>query len=123
MNYALMHYYTDPNEKVRLSLFSQILGFSALLVYITLIPFDVYSTVNHYSSILFGLQIYDFYFCKKLTHSLLTSSCVVDFWLVILLCFVVLPFTYYYAEEVLVSEDGGDFLFGRDESSGEEDDR
>ncbi len=41
----------------------------------------------------------------------------------ILLCFVVLPFTYYYAEEVLVSEDGGgDFLFGREESSGEEDD-
>ena len=39
----------------------------------------------------------------------------------ILLCFVVLPFTYYYAEEVLVSEDGGDFLFGREESSGEED--
>ena len=39
----------------------------------------------------------------------------------ILLCFVVLPFTYYYAEEVLVSEDGGDFMFGREESSGEED--
>ena len=39
----------------------------------------------------------------------------------ILLCFVVLPFTYYYAEEVLVSEDGGDFLVGREESSGEED--
>lgn len=37
------------------------------------------------------------------------------------MCFVVLPFTYYYAEEVLVSEDGGDFLFGREESSGEED--
>jgi hypothetical protein len=51
---------------VRLALFAQILGFSALLVYITLIPFDVYSTVNHYSSILFGLQIYDFYFCKYL---------------------------------------------------------
>jgi hypothetical protein len=41
---------------------------------------------------------------------------------VILLCFVVLPFTYYYAEEVLVSEDGGDFMLGREESSGEEDD-
>ena len=33
---------------------------------------------------------------------------------------MVLPFTYYYAEEVLVSEDGGDFMFGREESSGEE---
>jgi hypothetical protein len=39
---------------------------------------------------------------------------------VILLCFVVLPFTYYYAEEVLVSEDGGDFMFGREESSSED---
>ena len=56
------------------------------------------------------------------SNSLLPSSCVVDYWLVIMLCFVVLPFTYYYAEEVLVSEDGGDFLFGREESSGEEDD-
>ena len=40
---------------------------------------------------------------------------IVDFWLVLILIFIILPFTYYYAEEVLVSDDGGkDLIFGRD---------
>ena len=47
------------------------------------------------------------------------TLCLVDFWVVLFLIFVILPFTYYYAEEVLVSEDGAslDMIFGRVESS------
>ena len=64
LNYALMSYYTDPNEKVKLALTAQILAFTSILVYITLVPFDVYQTVNHYKTFFFGFQIYDIYFCN-----------------------------------------------------------
>ena len=40
------------------------IAFSSIMVYIALIPFDVYATVNHYQSLIFDIQIYDLYFCK-----------------------------------------------------------
>ena len=64
MNYMLLNYYTDPNEKVRIAMITQVVAFSSILVYITLIPFDVYATVNHYKTIIFDIKVYDLYFCK-----------------------------------------------------------
>ena len=49
-NYALLKYYTDPNENVKLALMAQIIAFTSILVYITLVPLDVYATVNHYKT-------------------------------------------------------------------------
>ena len=89
-----MHYYTDPNEKVRIAIIAQTLGFSTLLVYLSLIPFDVYTTVNHYSHILLKLTTYDLYFGTIIFLYLI----LVVYWLALLLCFVILPFTYFYSE-------------------------
>lgn len=64
LNYALLKYYTDPNENVKVALIAQILAFSSILVYIALVPLDVYATVNHLKTLIFDFQIYDIYFSK-----------------------------------------------------------
>ncbi|CDW85588.1 UNKNOWN [Stylonychia lemnae] len=66
------------------------------MVYITLIPFDVYNAVNHYKTVIFNIDLYTFYLC--------------DYIILIGLCFIVLPFTYFYAEESLENEDDIDFF-------------
>ena len=63
------------------------------MVYILLIPFDVFATVRHYTSIFtlynpvtaknFEITIYDLYFACYL--------------IMIYMCFVALPFSYFYA--------------------------
>eukprot|EP00347_Sterkiella_histriomuscorum_P022538 403338112 len=111
ISFALLKYYTDPNETVKLALIAQVISFSSVLVYITIIPFDVYSAVNHHQKVLLGFEIYDLYF--------------VDYVIMISLCFVILPFTYFYAEEQLESEDSNDFFqIGQysDEEAEEEED-
>jgi len=95
-NYALLKYYTDPHEAVRVTLFIQVFAFSSVMVYILLIPFDVFASVRHFETIFkvwvpiidhyWSLQIYDFYFISYVS--------------MIYLCFVGLPFSYFYAQTV-----------------------
>ena len=71
------------------------------MVYILLIPFDVFAAVRHYDSVVsldlnfIGIQlvveIYDLYF--------------VCYVVMIYMCFVGLPFSYFYAEEVQYEEE------------------
>lgn len=71
------------------------------MIYILLIPFDVFATVRHHDILfsfkdplfeyLFNVRIYDLYFI-----------CYVG---MILLCFVWLPFSYFYAQSVQEEEE------------------
>ena len=80
-----------------MTLLIQTVALSSVLVYILLIPFDVFATVRHYETlfkltepffnITFSVRIYDLYFC-----------CYVG---MIYLCFIGLPFSYFYAQSVL----------------------
>lgn len=81
---------------MKVTLFIQVLAFSSVMIYILLIPFDVFATVRHHD-VLFGftdpilhhhfnVKIYDLYFI-----------CYVG---MIFLCFVWLPFSYFYAQSV-----------------------
>jgi amino acid permease len=100
-NYALLKYYTDPHETVKVTLFIQVLAFSSVMIYILLIPFDVFATVRHHDILfsfkdplleyLWNVRIYDLYFI-----------CYVG---MILLCFVWLPFSYFYAQSVQEEEE------------------
>lgn len=95
-NYALLKYYTDPHETVKVTLFIQVLAFSSVMIYILLIPFDVFATVRHHDVLFeftdpllhhhFNVKIYDLYFI-----------CYVG---MIFLCFIWLPFSYFYAQSV-----------------------
>ena len=74
---------------------------SSVLVYILLIPFDVFATVRHYETLFeltipvvaykFAIRIYDLYFL-----------CYVG---MIYLCFIGLPFSYFYAQSVQDEDD------------------
>lgn len=100
-NYALLKYYTDPHETVKVTLFIQVLAFSSVMIYILLIPFDVFATVRHHDILfsfkdpffesLFNVRIYDLYFI-----------CYVG---MIMMCFVWLPFSYFYAQSVQEEEE------------------
>ena len=99
-NWALLKYYTDPHEAVRVTLLIQVLAFSTVMVYTLLIPFDVFASVRHFETVvsftepLFGhhtWKVYDLYF--------LCYVCLIS------LCFVGLPFSYFYAQAVQESED------------------
>lgn len=100
-NYALLKYYTDPHETVKVTLIVQVLAFSSVMIYILLIPFDVFATVRHFETVfgfvdpIFGtrreLTIYDLYFL-----------CYVG---MIYMCFIGLPFSYFYAESVQKEEE------------------
>ena len=46
-NYAMLNYYTDPHESVKLTLLIQTFSLSAVMIYIILIPFDVFASVRH----------------------------------------------------------------------------
>ena len=95
-NYGFLSYYSDPHESLYLTTFIQVLALSSVLVYILLIPFDVFATVRHYDSLFevvepvfeskWSIHIYDLYFC-----------CYVG---MIYLCFIGLPFSYFYAQSV-----------------------
>jgi len=78
------------------------------------VPFDVFATVNHYKTFIYGIQLYDIYFCKHL-HTLITLLRLVDYLIMIALCFFILPFTYFYADESLESEDDMDLGFDLDD--------
>ena len=96
-NYGILSYYTDPHEKVSITFMIQVLALSSVLVYILLIPFDVFATVRHYETLFkltdplfqmtFAVRIYDLYFL-----------CYVG---MIYLCFIGLPYSYFYAQSVL----------------------
>ena len=100
-NYGLLSYYTDPHESVRVTMLIQVFSLSSVLVYILLIPFDVFATVRHYETLfkvttpVFGyelsIKIYDLYFL-----------CYVG---MIYLCFIGLPFSYFYAQSVQEEDD------------------
>jgi len=100
-NYGLLHYYTDPHERVKVTLLIQVLAFSSVMVYILLIPFDVFATVRHFVTVFkvrdplfhsdYAITIYDLYF-----------TCYVA---MIYLCFVGLPFSYFYAQSVQDEEE------------------
>lgn len=100
-NYALLKYYTDPHETVKVTLFIQVLAFSSVMIYILLIPFDVFATVRHHDTLFefsdpllhheFHVRIYDLYFI-----------CYVG---MIFLCFICLPFSYFYAQSVQEEDD------------------
>lgn len=74
---------------------------SSVLVYILLIPFDVFASVRHYETLFsltvpviqykFAIRIYDLYFL-----------CYVG---MIYLCFIGLPFSYFYAQSVQDEDD------------------
>mmetsp|Transcript_5775 Transcript_5775/g.9202 ORF Transcript_5775/g.9202 Transcript_5775/m.9202 type:complete len:80 (+) Transcript_5775:31-270(+) len=51
-NYAILKYYTDPHEGVSLTLWIQILAFSGVMIYILLIPFDVFAADRHYHTVI-----------------------------------------------------------------------
>jgi len=92
-NYALLKYYTDPHETVKITLFIQVTAFSSVMVYILLIPFDVFASVRHYDEIVHftdpvlgmahKVTIYDLYFI-----------CYIG---MIYMCFIGLPYSYFYA--------------------------
>jgi hypothetical protein len=92
-NYALLKYYTDPHETVKMSLFIQVTAFSSVMVYILLIPFDVFASVRHFDTVfeyqdpligrLHKITIYDLYF--------------ICYVFMIYMCFIGLPFSYFYA--------------------------
>lgn len=100
-NYALLKYYTDPHDSVKVTLIIQVLAFSSVMIYILLIPFDVFATVRHHDTLFtfkepvfeheFNVRIYDLYFI-----------CYVA---MILMCFVWLPFSYFYAQSVQEEEE------------------
>ena len=93
-------------------------------MYITLVPFDVYATVNHFSSLIFNINLYDLYFSKHFNWHFLSS--IADYILMIILVFFLLPFSYFYADETLSDDVSGgkdplDAFFEDNISSDEED--
>lgn len=79
-----------------MTLFIQITAFSSVMVYILLIPFDVFASVRHYDEIVHfkdpilqkthKVTIYDLYFICYIA--------------MIYMCFVGLPYSYFYAQSV-----------------------
>ena len=96
LSYSLLTYYTDPNEKVKITLAIQTLAFSSVLLYITLVPFDVYATVNHFATLVLGFKLYDLYFSTLFISPV--NIFIADYILMIVLVFFLLPFSYFYAE-------------------------
>lgn len=116
-NYAILKYYTDPHESVKISLGVQLVSLSVVWIFILAVPFDVYAAVSHQDANA-QLKLWDLYvWCSGVLVSCL---------------FIWLPFSYYYAiisgrngDEDLITADGGfeDTLGmkGLDSSSSEED--
>ena len=100
-NYALLKYYTDPHESVKVTLFIQVAAFSSVMIYILLIPFDVFATVRNYdylfkfvmpiTNVTHVITIYDLYFVMYITMIFFT--------------FIGLPFSYFYAQSVQEEDD------------------
>lgn len=100
-NYALLKYYTDPHESVKVTLLIQVAAFSSVMIYILLIPFDVFATVRKYDYI-FGytvpitnekhvITVYELYFFMYVVMIFMT--------------FIGLPFSYFYAQSVQEEDD------------------
>lgn len=96
-NYALLKYYTDPHETVKLTLFIQVAAFSSVMVYILIIPADVFASVRHIKHIVSipdptgryqtrDMKLYDLYF--------------ICYVIMIFMSFIGLPFSYFYAQAV-----------------------
>ena len=100
-NYAILKYYTDPHESVTLALWIQVMAFSSVMVYILLIPFDVFASVRHFTTVVnfkvpilgttHEVTIYDLYFICYITMIYMT--------------FIGLPFSYFYAQSVQDEEE------------------
>ncbi len=100
-NYAILKYYTDPHEAVSFTLWIQVMAFSGVMIYILLIPFDVFAAVRHFHTVIqftdpvFGysheVTIYDPYFLCYIVMIYMT--------------FIGLPFPYFYAQSVQDEEE------------------
>ena len=115
-NYAILKYYTDPHESIKISLAIQLVSLSVVWIFMLAVPFDVYAAVSHQDANAQS-RFWDVY----VGCSALLISCL----------FIWLPFSYYYAiitgkngDEDLITMDGGDGLGmkGLDSSSSEEED-
>jgi hypothetical protein len=81
-NYAIVKYYSDPHESVKLAVFIQVMSLAIVWIFMLVVPFDVYATVRHWDS-LSQFRIWDLYIC---CCSLLVA-----------LIFIGLPFSYYFS--------------------------
>jgi hypothetical protein len=100
-NYALLKYYTDPHESVKVTLLIQVAAFSSVMIYILLIPFDVFATVRKYdyifsytvpiTNVTHVITVYELYFFMYVVMIFMT--------------FIGLPFSYFYAQSVQEEDD------------------
>ena len=88
-NYSLLKYYQDQHESFWLASAIATYGLSSILMYICLVPLDVYTASLNLSSmfVIFDRPVatYDLYYGIYVT--------------LILSCFIFIPFAYFYAEE------------------------
>lgn len=66
---------------------TQFLAFSSVMLYIVIVPMDVYAAYEHYDTLTFGVTTYGFYYFLYTTMIVLVSFG--------------LPFAYYYAEDAI----------------------
>ena len=81
-NYAIVKYYSDPHESVKLAVFIQVSSLSIVWIYMLVVPFDVYATVRHWDT-LSQIRIWDVY--------IICCCILVSF------IFMGLPFSYYFS--------------------------
>ena len=81
-NYAIVKYYSDPHESVKLAVFIQVVSLAIVWIFMLVVPFDVYATVRHWDS-LSQFRIWDVY--------ITCCSFLVAF------IFIGLPFSYYFS--------------------------
>jgi hypothetical protein len=96
-----LKYYTDPHESVKVTLLIQVAAFSSVMIYILLIPFDVFATVRKYDYIFsytvpitnekHVITVYELYFFMYVVMIFMT--------------FIGLPFSYFYAQSVQEEDD------------------
>lgn len=97
----MLKYYTDPHENVKVTLTIQVLAFSSVMVYILLIPFDVFTSQRHYQTVFsITLPYIQTYWTVRLYDLYLLS-----YQVMILLTFIGLPFSYFYAQAVQDDEE------------------
>ena len=89
----MLNYYTDPHESVKLTLLIQTFSLSAVMIYIILIPFDVFASVRHFDKL---FQYHDPYFNFDINITIYNLY-FVCYIVMIYNCFIGLPFSYFYA--------------------------
>ena len=91
----------SPHESVKVTLLIQVAAFSSVMIYILLIPFDVFATVRKYDYIFsytvpitnekHVITVYELYFFMYVVMIFMT--------------FIGLPFSYFYAQSVQEEDD------------------